>query len=274
MALVGGGAVAFGRYVITYIKEKNTLDINKDSASLTRMERLQAERRRDADYVIAHFERMMAEKDREHAADAEQWQREKIGILTELRRTRDAHQINLATLEGMRIRLADRERLISELRGGIHPMAAAPDRTDSVIITDSDGVIYYINQNVTLLTKWSDIDIISNNVDSIFPQEALGKGQSVRDWLRPSDNRDRLVKSRLRQRDGVLIPVDMLISVFDVKGVGIARFQIRQTFESQNVDLNIDIYVPPNPSASAIERVRGHEKSQGHDPGDSRPDSH
>lgn len=254
-ALVGGGAVLIGRFVLNYLKEKNALDIDKDTASLTRLERVQAERRRDADYVITHFERIMADKDREHTADAEQWQREKSAILTELRRTRDSHQINLATLEGMRIRLADRDRLVSELRGGVHPMSATPDRTDSVIITDDTGVIYYINQNVTLLTKWSDVDIIDQNISVLFPDDAQRDGETLAAWLRPGGTRDRLIKARLRQRDGVLIPVDMLVSVFEIRSVGVARFQIRQTFESQNVDLNLDIYVPPNPSASTIRRV-------------------
>src|SRR5437868_154920 len=114
-ALIGGGAVAMGRFLLNYLKEKNTLDIQRDSASLDRIDRQGKMDRLNADYIITHFEKILAEKDREHKSEAEQWQRDKINILAELRRTRDAYQVNLATLEGMRIRLADRDRQVSEL---------------------------------------------------------------------------------------------------------------------------------------------------------------
>jgi hypothetical protein len=138
-ALIGGGAVAIGRFLLNYLKEKNALDLQRDSANLDRVDRQGKIDRLNADYIITHFEKILSDKDREHRDDHDQWQRDKINILSELRRTRDAYQINLATLEGMRIRLADRDRQVSELRGGVHPLLATPDRTDSVIITDDQG---------------------------------------------------------------------------------------------------------------------------------------
>lgn len=259
---IGGGAVAIGRFVLNLIREKNSLDIQKGSAALDRAQRQQTIDRTNSDYIITHFEKTMADKDRDHERDAEQWNKDKLNILTELRRTRDAHQINLATMEGMRIRLADRERLISELRGGVHPLMATPDRTDSVIITDGDGVIYYINQNVTLITKWADVDIIEKNITIFFPDKLFPAGKSARDWLNPDGGRDRLIKARLRQKDGVLIPVDMLVSLFSVKSVWVARFQMRQTFEPENVNLTLDIYVPPSLSSSQIGKAITDETAQ------------
>jgi PAS domain-containing protein len=249
-ALIGGGAVAISRFILNFLKEKNTLDMQRDSAVLDRSARRGEIDRLNADYIITHFEKMISDKDRELKADAEQWNREKINILTELRRTRDAHQINLATLEGMRIRLADRERQISELRGGIHPLLATPDRTDSIIITDAEGTIYYINQNITLLTKWSDVDIMEKNICVLFPDETFPAGRSARDWLRPDAGRDKLIKARLRQNDGTLIPIEMLISIFNIKNVWVCRMQMRQIFDPAQVDLTLDIYVPPDPESA------------------------
>lgn len=254
-ALIGGGAVAMGRFLLNYIKEKNTLDIQKDSANLDRIDRQGKMDRLNADYIITHFEKILSDKDREHKVDFEQWQRDKINILAELRRTRDAYQINLATLEGMRIRLADRDRQVSELRGGIHPLLATPDRTDSVIITDVEGDIYYINQNVTLLTKWSDVDIMEKSICVLFPDDTFPAGRSALDWLRPDTGRDKLVKARLKQSDGILVPVEMLISVFNIKTVYVCRFQIRQIFDSVLADLSLDIYVPPVPQSAQYSKA-------------------
>jgi PAS domain-containing protein len=254
-ALLGGGAVAIGRFLLSFLKEKNSLDIQRDSANLDRLDRQGKIDRLNADYIITHFEKILADKDREHAADYEQWHRDKINILTELRRTRDAYQVNLATLEGMRIRLADRDRQVSELRGGVHPLLAAPDRTDSVIITDVDGYIYYINQNVTLLTKWSDVDIMEKSICVLFPDDTFPPGRSALDWLRPEGGRDKLIKARLRQNDGTLIPVEMLISVFNIKNVYVCRFQIRQVFDPTQVDLSLDIYVPPSPESAQYSKA-------------------
>lgn len=254
-ALIGGGAVAFGRFLLNFLKEKSAIDMQRDSATLDRSARESQQIRLNTDYVITHFEKILADKDREHKQDAEQWQRDKINILTELRRTRDAYQINLATLEGMRIRLADRDRQVSELRGGIHPLLAAPDRTDSVIITDVEGFIYYINQNVTLLTKWSDVDIMEKSICVLFPDDTFPAGRTALDWLRPDGGRDKLVKARLRQADSTLIPVEMLISVFNVKNVYVCRFQIRQIFDSAQVDLRLDIYVPPSPESAQYSKA-------------------
>jgi PAS domain-containing protein len=254
-ALIGGGAVAIGRFLLNYLKEKNALDLQRDSANLDRVDRQGKIDRLNADYIITHFEKILTDKDREHKADVEQWQRDKINILAELRRTRDAYQINLATLEGMRIRLADRDRQVSELRGGMHPLLATPDRTDSVIITDDEGVIYYINQNVTLLTKWSDVDIMEKSICVLFPDDTFPAGRSALDWLRPESGRDKLVKARLKQSDGVLVPVEMLISVFNIKNVCVCRFQIRQIFDSTLADLSLDIYVPPVPQSAQYSKA-------------------
>jgi hypothetical protein len=254
-ALIGGGAVAIGRFLLNYLKEKNALDLQRDSANLDRVDRQGKIDRLNADYIITHFEKILTDKDREHKADVEQWQRDKINILAELRRTRDAYQINLATLEGMRIRLADRDRQVSELRGGMHPLLATPDRTDSVIITDDEGVIYYINQNVTLLTKWSDVDIMEKSICVLFPDDTFPAGRSALDWLRPESGRDKLVKARLKQSDGVLVPVEMLISVFNIKNVCVCRFQVRQIFDSTLADLSLDIYVPPVPQSAQYSKA-------------------
>jgi PAS domain S-box-containing protein len=175
------------------------------------------------------------------------------------------------------IRLADRDRQVSELRGGVHPLLATPDRTDSVIITDDQGTIYYINQNVTLLTKWSDVDIMEKSICVLFPDDTFPAGRSALDWLRPETGRDKLVKARLRQSDGTLIPVEMLISVINVKNVYVCRFQIRQVFDSVQADLNLDIYVPPNRESAqyskAIQNEAKKEAIRGHIPPRSEPPS-